>query len=72
MGFHRTMPVTGRILNITSDIYQLTDEKLRNTFFTSSPPDTDRCFFGSCKQYCKKEHAVCAKNELIEVNILLI
>lgn len=35
LGFRRCVPVIGRVLNITSEIYALGDESLLKTFFVS-------------------------------------
>ena len=44
LGFHRAVPVTGRLLNITTDIYELADTDLLKTFFVS--PAGNLCFHG--------------------------
>lgn len=62
------MPVTGRILNVTSEIYQLAkNTSLIDTFYVSPPPDNNHCFYGTCDQYCDVFHPFCAKGDLIEV-----
>lgn len=45
LGFHRAVPVTGRLLNITTDIYELADTDLLKTFFVS--PAGNLCFHGN-------------------------
>lgn len=67
MGFRRTMPVTGRILNVTSEIYEIAHRNLTNTFFMSPEPENNHCFYGTCRQYCNIQHPICAKGDLIEV-----
>lgn len=58
------MPVTGRILNITSEIYQLADEDLLKTFFIS--PSNNVCFHGKCSYYCDTSHAICGSPDTLE------
>lgn len=58
------MPVAGRILNITSEIYQLADDDLLKTFFIS--PSNNVCFHGKCSYYCDTSHAICGSPDTIE------
>lgn len=44
LGFRRASPVTGRVLNITRDIYELAEADLLKTFFVS--PAGNLCFHG--------------------------
>lgn len=67
LGFRRTMPVVGRTINITADIYELTTKSLKDTFFVSPQPDNNRCFFGHCDSYCDIFHPVCGDKDLLEV-----
>ncbi|CRK88754.1 CLUMA_CG002627, isoform A [Clunio marinus] len=64
LGFRRAMPVTGRILNITSEIYQLADDDLLKTFFIS--PSNNVCFHGKCSYYCDTSHAICGRPDTLE------
>lgn len=64
MEFRRAMPVVGRILNITTDIYELADDKLLNTFFIS--PANNICFHGQCSYYCDSGHAICGNPDMLE------
>jgi Golgi casein kinase, C-terminal, Fam20 len=64
LGFRRAMPVAGRILNITSEIYQLADDDLLKTFFIS--PSNNVCFHGKCSYYCDTSHAICGAPDTIE------
>lgn len=64
LGFRRAMPVAGRILNITSDIYQLADDDLLKTFFIS--PSNNVCFHGKCSYYCDTSHAICGNPDTLE------
>ena len=38
LGFRRAVPVTGRHINITTDIYELAEADLLKTFFIGTPP----------------------------------
>lgn len=58
------MPVTGRLLNITSEIYQIADDDLLKTFFIS--PSNNVCFHGKCSYYCDTSHAICGSPDTIE------
>ena len=50
LGFRRAVPVTGRKINITTDIYELAETDLLKTFFIS--PAGNLCFHGdSCFTY---------------------
>ena len=46
LGFRRAIPVTGRTLNITREIYSLAEGDLLKTFFIS--PAGNLCFHGKC------------------------
>jgi hypothetical protein len=58
------MPVVGRVLNITSEIYQLANDELLKTFFIS--PSNNVCFHGKCSYYCDTSHAICGNPDTIE------
>jgi len=64
LGFRRTPPVVGRILNITSEIYSLADDDLLKTFFIS--PANNLCFHGKCGYYCDTAHAICGHPDSLE------
>uniref|UniRef100_A0A336M8S1 CSON013625 protein n=1 Tax=Culicoides sonorensis TaxID=179676 RepID=A0A336M8S1_CULSO len=64
LGFRRAMPVTGRILNITTEIYQVADDDLLKTFFIS--PSNNICFHGKCSYYCDTSHAICGSPDTLE------
>lgn len=72
LGFRRAFPVTGRIVNMTSEIFNICGKELRNTFFTSLQPYNNMCFYGTCRRYCDIYHPVCGQNGLIEVRQLYI
>ncbi|KAI4472488.1 hypothetical protein M0802_016774 [Mischocyttarus mexicanus] len=58
------MPVTGRTLNITTEIYNIADGELLKTFFVS--PAGNLCFHGKCSYYCDTAHAVCGNPDTLE------
>lgn len=64
LDFRHTLPVIGRVLNITSDIKPYADGEFGATFFVS--PAGNLCFFGTCKVYCDVFHPICGKPDLIE------
>ena len=47
LGFRRAVPVSGRRINITADIYELAEHDLLKTFFIS--PAGNVCFHGECE-----------------------
>lgn len=65
LDFRRVPPVAGRLVNITSEVLQVThNEDLRAVFFTS--PANNTCFFAKCLYVCKTEYAVCGGPDLLE------
>lgn len=64
LGFRRAMPVTGRVLNMTSELYALAEGDLLKTFFIS--PSNNVCFHGKCSYYCDTGHAICGNPDLLE------
>lgn len=64
LGFRRSPPVLGRVLNMTSEIYSLADEELLKTFFIS--PANNLCFHGKCGYYCDTAHAICGHPDTLE------
>ena len=57
LGLRRTIPVAGRILNITTEIYDLASPDLLKTFFIS--PDGNLCFHGrTLKQVYNLKYSV--------------
>jgi len=64
LGFRRAVPVTGRLLNITRDIYALAEGDLLKTFFIS--PAGNLCFHGKCSYYCDTSHAICGNPDMLE------
>lgn len=68
LGFRRAFPVTGRSINLTSEIFNICTNELRSTFFTSLQPYNNLCLTGTCRRYCDIYHPVCGQNGLIEVS----
>lgn len=64
LGFRRAMPVTGRLLNMTTELYQKAEGELLNTFFVS--PSDNLCFHGKCSYYCDTSHAICGNPDTLE------
>lgn len=64
LGFRRAMPVTGRLLNITTEIFAVADSELMHTAFTS--PANNLCFHGKCSYYCDTGHAICGQPDTLE------
>jgi len=65
LGFRRAMPVSGRLVNITSELMaQVTASDLLKTFFVS--PDKNVCFHGQCSYYCDTSHAICGNPDMLE------
>lgn len=58
------MPVTGRTLNLTTELYEIGDPNLLKTFFVS--PANNLCFHGHCSYYCDTSHAVCGNPDMLE------
>ncbi|XP_016533889.1 extracellular serine/threonine protein kinase FAM20C-like isoform X2 [Poecilia formosa] len=68
LGFNRIPPVVGRLINVTTQIREVTtDERLSRTFFTS--PAGNVCFYGKCEYYCSVEHPVCGRPHALEVSL---
>ncbi|CAJ1080768.1 pseudokinase FAM20A [Xyrichtys novacula] len=65
LDFRRVPPVSGRLVNVTGEVLQVThNEDLRGVFFTS--PANNTCFFAKCLYVCKTEYAVCGNPDLLE------
>ncbi|XP_070703528.1 extracellular serine/threonine protein kinase FAM20C-like [Pempheris klunzingeri] len=68
LGFNRIPPVVGRLINVTTEIREITtDRRLSRTFFTS--PVGNTCFYGQCEYYCSSEHPVCGQPHALEVSL---
>lgn len=72
LGFRRAMPVTGRTVNLITEIMRKAEPDLQKSFFISPKPDENLCFHGDCKQYCDEYHPICGNPITIEVNIFKI
>lgn len=65
LDFRRVPPVSGRLVNVSGEVLQVThNEDLRGVFFTS--PANNTCFFAKCLYVCKTEYAVCGSPNLLE------
>ncbi|XP_020503810.1 pseudokinase FAM20A [Labrus bergylta] len=65
LDFRRVPPVSGRLVNVTGEVLQVThNEDLRGVFFIS--PANNTCFFAKCLYVCKTEYAVCGGPDLLE------
>lgn len=65
LDFRRVPPVSGRLVNVTGEVLQVThNEDLRGVFFVS--PANNTCFFAKCLYVCKTEYAVCGAPDLLE------
>ncbi|KAL4218480.1 Glycosaminoglycan xylosylkinase [Mactra antiquata] len=69
LGFYRVPPVTGRLVNMTSEIFRLAGKTLRRTFYVS--PIGNLCFFGVCKYYCDSRHSFCGNVDMIEGSLMV-
>ncbi|KAM4635408.1 extracellular serine/threonine protein kinase FAM20C-like [Polymixia lowei] len=68
LGFNRIPPVVGRLINVTTEIREITtDQRLSTTFFTS--PVGNVCFYGQCEYYCSTEHPVCGRPHALEASL---
>uniref|UniRef100_UPI0037E7A7B3 extracellular serine/threonine protein kinase FAM20C-like n=1 Tax=Semicossyphus pulcher TaxID=241346 RepID=UPI0037E7A7B3 len=68
LGFNRIPPVVGRLINVTTEIREITtDHRLSRTFFTS--PAGNVCFYGQCEYYCSSENPVCGQPHALEVSL---
>ncbi|XP_035510910.1 extracellular serine/threonine protein kinase FAM20C-like [Morone saxatilis] len=71
LGFNRIPPVVGRLVNVTTEIREITtDHRLSRTFFTS--PVGNVCFYGRCEYYCSSEHPVCGQPHALEVSLAVM
>lgn len=64
LGYRRAMPVSGRLVNMTSELYHKADGELLKTFFVS--PSDNLCFHGKCSYYCDTSHAICGNPDMLE------
>jgi len=59
--------VSGRILNITTDIEQYASSRFLKTMFYS--PIGNKCFYGKCSYYCDSNHAICGHPDWLEGSV---
>ncbi|XP_047502963.1 extracellular serine/threonine protein CG31145-like [Penaeus chinensis] len=64
LGFRRAVPIVGRVVNMTRELYAFAQGELLKTFFIS--PDGNLCFHGKCSYYCDTAHAICGNPDLLE------
>ncbi|CAH1401373.1 unnamed protein product [Nezara viridula] len=67
LGLNRAPIVTGRVVNLRTEILPVSSLALNQTFFKEG---NNTCFYGVCR-YCKREDAVCAEGDLLEGSITL-
>ncbi|KAF8355195.1 famk-1 [Pristionchus pacificus] len=67
LGFRRAVPTVGRIVNITSELLEKAEKKLKKTFFVS--PAKNQCFVSRCDYYCDTTHAICGSPDLKEGSV---
>ncbi|XP_066443854.1 pseudokinase FAM20A [Eleutherodactylus coqui] len=65
LDFRRVPPVSGRLINVTEDIFLAAGNSELQTVFFLSPAD-NVCFFSKCLYMCKTEYAVCGDPHIIE------
>lgn len=66
LGFRKAMPVTGRRINLITDVLRLANKDLQKTFFVSPKPEENICFTGQCELYCDEFYPICGKGHTIE------
>lgn len=56
--------MVGRIVNVTTEIYNVAEGDILKTFFVS--PANNLCFHGKCSYYCDTSHAICGNPDMLE------
>ncbi|CAB3399258.1 unnamed protein product [Caenorhabditis bovis] len=67
LGFRRAVPTVGRILNMTTELFEKAEKKLKKTFFYS--PAKNFCFVSRCDYYCDTTHAICGFPDMKEGSV---
>ncbi|BFZ03726.1 hypothetical protein BsWGS_06764 [Bradybaena similaris] len=70
LGFHKSIPVVGRMLNMTSDLATfLADTNVVDSVYTS--PAGNRCFTVHCLLECGPDRPFCGHGNIIEASVAL-
>uniref|UniRef100_A0A8R1DW61 Fam20C domain-containing protein n=1 Tax=Caenorhabditis japonica TaxID=281687 RepID=A0A8R1DW61_CAEJA len=67
LGFRRAIPTVGRVLNMTTELFEKAEKKLKKTFFFS--PAKNFCFVSRCDYYCDTTHAICGFPDMKEGSV---
>ncbi|KAG5682268.1 hypothetical protein PVAND_011632 [Polypedilum vanderplanki] len=62
--FRRAVPIVGRSINLTSELFPVADDELFHTFYIS--PAGKVCFTGRCDTYCDSFHGICGNPHMLE------